>query len=444
MENANEKFIEGIDVQKFYELGLNTIKALEVSEGVLASSAEEIYGCIFGRDSLITSLKLLEAYKNDSNPYYLYLTRKILEGLLALQGKEVNIESGEEPGKCIHEYRATAHEHLTKATTPPWFLYSDGTMRNFDSIDSTPLLLISLHKYLQESNDEDFIAKNFKKIELALNWILEYGDKNHDGFIDYQKHPERKSGGLIVQSWMDSAESVFHEDNVDVNFPMAPVEAQAYVFLAIKLWAQYFHDLSDERAEKLNGEANELKEKFNKEFVLGNNENPLFAHAVDNNGKPLTSKRSSIGHILWASFKNVDGTYECILDKKYIHALTKLLLEEDIFEPTAGIRTLSKNSRVYDPISYHNGSIWPHDNSLIAEGLENFGFEKEALDVRKALFSAYNHFQTPVELFAYHNGDYLEWKSTTGQIACRQQAWSAASMIADALAIIKDIKKIDK
>lgn len=427
------------DADYFYHLGIQTIQALEVPGGVLASSVEEIYGCIFGRDSLITALKLLEAYRLDTNPYYLYLTRKILEGLLELQGKETNIESGEEPGKCIHEFRATAHERLTKAATPPWYMYSDGTMRNFDSIDSTPLLLIALYRYCQKSHDTNFIEAKEQQINLALDWILKYGDKNGDGFIDYEKHPERKTGGLIVQSWMDSSEAVFHEDEVETVFPIAPVEAQAYTFLALTLWSNYFKNKSKKRSKTLSDKAKNLKKKFNKNFILKSDEQPIFSHAIDNTGKPLTSKRSSIGHILWACLnERDDGKTDCILDKTCIEPLVENLMAPDIFEPTAGIRTLSKSSRVFDPISYHNGSIWPHDNSLIAEGMENFGFKKQADEIRLALFSAYEHFRSPVELFAFHEGDYLEYKSASGQIACRQQAWSAASMIADALVLKKE------
>lgn len=437
MSATNENVSENkYDPDYFYKLGMQTIKALEVPGGVLASSAEEIYGCIFGRDSLITSLKLLQAHDFESNPYYLYLTRKILEGLVELQGKEVNIESGEEPGKCIHEFRATAHEHLTKSATPPWFMYSDGTMRNFDSIDSTPLLLIALYRYYQKSGDIYFITAKEKNINLAIDWLINFGDKNGDGFIDYEKHPERKAGGLIVQSWMDSAESVFHEDNINVSFPIAPVEAQAYTYLALNLWSKYFKEKSEQRSNLLLEKAKGLKEEFNDKFIYGRGDELLFAHAVDDDGKPLVSKRSSIGHILWACLNERDnGKVECILKDEYIDSLVKNLLEHDIFEPSAGIRTLNKDSKVFDPISYHNGSIWPHDNSLIAEGMDNLGFKEEAYKVRDAMFSAYTHFQTPIELFVFWDGEYLEYRSQTGQIACRQQAWSAASMIADALAL---------
>lgn len=126
---------------ELWTLGLNTIKELETEKGILASGKEEIYGCIFGRDSLITALKLLKAYQKTEDTYFLQLVKKILTSLADLQGENTNIESGEERGKIIHEYREKDHEHLTARGDRPWYVYSDNTMRNYDSVDSTPLFL---------------------------------------------------------------------------------------------------------------------------------------------------------------------------------------------------------------------------------------------------------------------------------------------------------------
>lgn len=434
-----ERVRDACSLDLLYELGLNTITELEIPQGIMASSREGIFSCIFGRDSLITSLKLLQAYKYDTRQYYLDLVKKILHGLICLQGKEINLESGEEPGKCIHEYRANAHERLTKNANPPWYLYPDGTMRNFDSIDSTPLMLIAIYRYFQISKDFDFIKRNEKAIDLAIDWILGFADKDKDGLVDYIKDPQRKSGGLTVQNWMDSVESVFHEDNEEVVFPVATVEVQAYVYLALRLWSSYYFGKSYKKYLILLKKADELRIRFNEKFIIKNSD-VLIAPALDAKGKVLASTRSSIGHVLWAS-KNPanDGIVDCIIDKKLLKPLVNRLLQPDIFEPNAGIRTLSKHSRVYDPMSYHNGSIWPHDNSLIAEGMETLGFRKEANKVRSAIFMAYDHFQTPIELFVYDN-DYKEFNSG-GQIGCRCQAWSAASMIADSLALRRRRRK---
>src|SRR5579884_953831 len=135
--------------QQLWQLALNTIKELETENGILASSREEIFGCIFGRDSLVTCLKLLKVYSRTKDAYLLALVRKSLVNLMQLQGREVNIESGEEPGKCIHEFRPNGHERLTKLLKHPWYVYPDGAMRNYDSVDATPLLLIAAYRYAQ-------------------------------------------------------------------------------------------------------------------------------------------------------------------------------------------------------------------------------------------------------------------------------------------------------
>ncbi|KKR20814.1 MAG: Amylo-alpha-16-glucosidase [Parcubacteria group bacterium GW2011_GWE2_39_37] len=426
------------DIQYIYRLGIDTIKSLEVEKGILASGKKEIYGCIFGRDSLVTSLKLLRAYNYKKEDYFLTLVRKILLGLAELQGKDINIESGEEPGKCIHEFRISEHEHLTIRGIPPWYVYPDNTMRNFDSVDATPLFLIAIYRYWQKTKDKKFMQKIIDHVVSAINWIMVFGDINKDGFIDYQMHLQRKRGGLITQNWMDSSEAIFHEDSENIIYPIAPVEAQGYSYLALRLWAKYFsrRHRADVDVSALNKKASKLKKDFNKIFIVSANpENFKMAHALDGNHKPLVSLRSSIGHVLWSCMnlqddKKIDG----ILYRKYVGLLVKKILEPEIFEETAGIRTLGKKSRAFDANSYHNGSIWPHDNSLIAEGMENYGFIKEANRVREAEFMAWQHFGTPIELFVFFEGKYKEYRSTHGQIACRTQAWSAASMIADVLA----------
>src|SRR5439155_13550066 len=122
------------------------------------------------------------------------LVKKILLNLLFLQGKEINIESGEEPGKCIHEYRENNYEKYINSPKP-WNIYPDGTLRNYDSLDSTPLLLIAIHKYWKISGDEEFIATALPNVELALGWMATFADSNNDGFLDYRPHPERICGG---------------------------------------------------------------------------------------------------------------------------------------------------------------------------------------------------------------------------------------------------------
>lgn len=421
----------------FWQLGLETIRELETEQGILASSSQEIYGCIFGRDSLITSLKLLRAYETARQPYFLGVVKKVLLTLAALQGKQVNIESGEEPGKCIHEFRTANYEHLVNHPTSPWFLYPDKIMRNYDSVDATPLLLITLYRYFQKSGDREFINSVLPNAEAALDWLLNNGDNNSDGFIDYRRHPERKAGGLTTQNWMDSRESVFHESGEEAVFPVAPVEVQAYAYLALRLWSRFYRENNNpERAGELKAKADNLKILFNRKFVLSGPEGFSLATALDGSGRPLASVRSSMGHVLWASLNEKDDSIrDGILDAGHVTLLVKRILAEDLFEPSAGIRTLSVKSKRFIANSYHNGSIWPHDNSLIAEGLEIWGYGREAVAVRQAIFKALSHFGTPIELFVYKNGRYEEYCSPTGQKACKKQAWSAASLLTASLSM---------
>lgn len=375
-------------------------------------------------------MKLLSASKKTRQEYLLTLVKKILLNLSYLQGKEINIESGEEPGKCIHEFRPANHEHLTKALAEPWYVYPDNIMRNYDTVDATPLFLIAVYEYIQVSGDKNFAKQIMPAVDRALGWIFEYGDSNNDGFIDYRFHPDRKFGGLRTQSWMDSSESLFHENGELPIYPIAPVEVQAYTYTALRAWSSYFKIRRPVKSTLLARRASNLKKIFNQKFVTAGANTFNLAFAIDGNGQPLITGRSSIGHCLWAALKDKKGNIDCIIQDEYIPQLAKRLLMPDIFEPEAGIRTLSSDSRCFDPNSYHNGSIWPHDTGIVAEGLEKFGFMEEAEQVREALIKAYDHFQTPIELFVFSEGSFREYQSPTGQLACKKQAWSAASLVA--------------
>ncbi|OGF25659.1 hypothetical protein A2303_06670 [Candidatus Falkowbacteria bacterium RIFOXYB2_FULL_47_14] len=428
------------DYLELKELALKTLGELETDYGILASGRNELFGCLFGRDSLITALKLLQAYRYEKNPYYLALTKKIIANLAALQGKNDNIESGEQPGKIIHEYRIDNHERLTARAVKPWYIYSDGTMRNYDSLDATPLFLIAAYRYWQYSGDNEFIQNLLAPIKAALLWIDEYGDTDNDNLIDYRLDPGRNHGGLICQNWMDSTESLFHDDGTPPVFPVAPAEAQGYAYMSLRLWARFFRARDGEFSVRLTRSADRLKASFIERFIVNRNNETAFASNVDSTG-PMITARSNIGHLLWSCLnKTDDGGTDCIVPDAHIPALVKRILSPDLYEPKAGIRTLSRLSGNFDPRGYHNGSIWPHDNSLIAEGLDNLSYHEEARRLRRAVLDSLYYFKTPVELYAFDNNRHQEYVSRQGQSACRQQAWSAAAMLSDAL---KEINRID-
>jgi glycogen debranching enzyme len=413
-------------------MGMQSLRELETERGILASGRSEAYGCVFGRDSAIVALKLVRAYEKNQDEYFLALVKKILWNLGELQGKAVNIESGEEPGKIIHEFRPDAHEHLTGGTAaqPAWYLYHDGIMRNFDSIDSTPLFLMACYSYTIASGDDAFIQLMEPRIKAALSWVLEYGDSNGDGLIDYSFQPERKFGGLKTQSWMDSVESVFFEHGKEQpEYPIAPVEAQAYAYAALRNWSVYFAKHEPEYAAALAMRANDLKTTFNRMFVRRTQGKVSLAFAIEGKGRPLTSARSSMAHCLFAAVRQEDGSMDSIVMEHYVPQLVERLLQPDLFVRRAGLRTLSSRSRHFDPGSYHNGSIWPHDTIIAAQGLEKFGYIQEAALLYNAITRAYLHFETPIELFKYADRTMGPYMGPTGQSACKQQAWSAASLL---------------
>lgn len=419
-------------VKKLWDVGHMSIRELETERGILASGKEEIYGCLFGRDSLITSLTLLDVYERTHDAYYLALVRKVLTNLADLQGNDVNIESGEEPGKIIHEYRPDRHEHLTAQGAPPWHVYANGEMRNYDTADATPLFLMTAHAYVRVSGDTGFIEELLPSIRAAIDWMRCYGDSNNDGLFDYRFHPERLCGGLRTQSWMDSHDSVFFEETDEAPlYPIAPVEVQAYAYVAYRAWADFFLTRDTDLANELLARAENLKRTFNAAYPVQEKKGRMgLAFAIDGAGRQLVSPRSSMGHCLFAAWQGDNGAMpESVLDAEYVPHIARRLMAPDLYAAQAGIRTLSMRSRRYDANSYHNGSIWPHDTAIVAEGLEKFGFREEAKRMRRGLMRAYAHFNTPLELFVY-DGAYREYCGENGQTACRTQAWSAASLLA--------------
>ncbi len=423
--------------EALWDIGMKAIQTLEVDRGILASGKEELYGCIFGRDSLITSLLLLETYKKTKDAYLLSLVRKILLNLAKLQGREEQPQSGEEPGKIIHEFRPDNHAHLTQSLEHPWYVYPDGVMRSYDTVDATPLFLMAVHEYQMVSHDSEIVPLLEANIYDALRWILSTLQKNEFGLLSYGIHPDRTHGGLNVQSWMDSGESVFFEESDSKEghrgkeserpaYPLAPIEVQAYAYAALSKWGTFLRDRYPEFARQMLARAAALKDSFATYFESS------FPFAVEGKGRPLAAVRSSMGHCVWAGeYDEETNQFISILATESVRKVVERLIEPDMFVPDAGIRTLSTSSPYFEANSYHNGSIWPHDTALIALGFERAGYHDEACKVRDALLRAYTYFGTPLELFIYDPISGIgEYRSKAGQGACRTQAWSAAALLA--------------
>lgn len=411
------------------ELMQKTVKDLSTDEGILASGRNEVFGCIFGRDTAITILKLLKVYEHERDPELLALARRSLLTLASLQGGKLNLESGEEPGKFIHEFRRDGFQHLINRDNP-WFLYEDKFLRNYDSVDATPLALIAFYRYWEASGDNDFIQKVRYPVEAGLRWILDYGDFDNDGLIEYQWHPERTYGGLSVQSWTDSYESFLRPDGTFPKYPLAPAEVQAFGWLALKLWSGYYGSLSG-FGKILHAKSRQIKATFNRTFVFKDNGLYFIAQALDGDKQRIETITGNPLMCLWSACTH-EGRFESIVSRPVMSQMVKRAFQDDMFDESAGIRTMSMKSPTYNPRedSYHNGSFWPMLNGLIYEGLINFGYLNEATRLREAALRPIHHFGSPIELYHYgKETGYQEYRSPGGQIGCREQAWSAASIL---------------
>lgn len=416
---------------------------MATEEGINASGRHEVYGCIFGRDSAITILKILKASANkkafspEERDTLHQICQRALLTLVSLQGRDVNIESGEEPGKFIHEYRKDNYERLL-TLEKPWYVYPDGILRNYDSIDSTPLALIALYRYWRMTKDPDFLIHVITSVEKGLKWIMTYADKDQDYLVEYELPKERKSGGLPVQSWTDSHESLLNEHNEMPPYPIAPVEVQGYAWLALRLWAGFYKSKSSNYlrnkkfAKKLSRFAKRMKYRFNKTFLFKDHGFVFPAQVLDGNKKQIRTITGNPLLLLWASYKKKGGKIESILDTKYIPHLVQRSFMEDMFERDAGIRTMSSMSPTFDPTqnSYHNGSHWPKLNGMAHEGLHRWGYDYESELLKEATIKPIAYFGSPIELYIKTEaGEYLEYRNPQGQVSCREQAWSAATAL---------------
>ncbi len=418
----------------------NTILELSTEHGINASGKNDVYGCIFGRDSAITILKLLKVIGNKENSSLELsklqdICRRGLLTLVSLQGKETNVESGEEPGKFIHEYRPDNYERLL-VLKKPWYIYPDGVLRNYDSLDSTPLVLIALYNYWKLTGDNEFLLTCLPAIESGLNWMITYGDRDKDFLLEYELSPDRQHGGLVVQSWTDSNESLTQADGTFPLYPIAPVEVQGYAWLAFNLWADFYGaentvSHSEKFAHKLRSQAVSLKKRFNEIFMFPEGTYFYPAQALDGNKNKIETVTGNPLLLLWATYKK-DGKMETILDDQYVEHLVRRSFETDMFDHEAGIRTMSTDAATFvsGQNSYHNGSFWPVLNGMAHEGLMHWDYTIEANKLKEASMKPITFFGSPIELYITDEKEqYLLYKNPLGQESCREQAWSAAAAL---------------
>jgi glycogen debranching enzyme len=363
--------------------------------GKLPGAGVPWFMTVFGRDTIITCLQTLLFGPE--------LARTALEVLADLQAKEDDPSRDAEPGKIVHEVR-----HGKAART--WH------ERYYGTADATPLYLILLSEVWRWTDDAALVRDLKAPALAALEWIGRYGDRDGDGFVEYER---RTDHGLENQSWKDSWDSQRFHDGTLAKTPIAPCEVQGYVYDAKRRVAELARDVWRDRelANRLDHEADQLRKRFDEAFWV-DDRGGFYALALDGDKRQVDSLCSNIGHLLWSG----------IVPPKRVDAVVDQLMGDDLWSGW-GVRTMSTADAGYNPLSYHNGTVWPHDNSIIAAGLARYARWPEAQRVIQRMLTAAQHFsyQLP-EVFAG-----LRRSETPFPIAyptaARPQAWAAGTPV---------------
>ncbi|HEV3004703.1 MAG TPA: amylo-alpha-1,6-glucosidase [Pirellulales bacterium] len=350
----------------------------------------------FGRDGIITALESLWLRPS--------LARGVLAYLAATQASEVVREQDTEPGKILHE---TRRGEMAALGEMPFGRY-------YGSVDATPLFVMLAGAYHERTGDREFIESLWPNVEAALGWIERYGDRDADGFVEYVRH---SADGLLHQGWKDSDDAVFHADGSLARGPIATCEVQGYVYAAWRSGAALAATLGQtEQAMDLGRRAEALRERFEEAFWC--EDLSTFALALDGEKRPCRVRTSNAGQCLFTGIVSPQSAWR----------LARTLTSSESFSGY-GIRTVAAGEARYNPMSYHNGSVWPHDNSLIALGLARYGFVEMAIQIWMGLFEAALRFELHrmPELFCGFSPSAGEGP-VSYPVACAPQAWSAASV----------------
>jgi glycogen debranching enzyme len=363
--------------------------------GKLPGAGVPWFMTVFGRDTIITCLQTLL--------FGTELARTALEVLADLQAKEDDPSRDAEPGKIVHEVR-----HGKAALT--WH------ERYYGTADATPLFLILLSEVWRWTDDAALVRELKGPAFAALEWIDRYGDRDGDGFVEYERRTEH---GLENQSWKDSWDSQRFHDGELAPTPIAPCEVQGYVYDAKRRVAELAREVWRDRelAERLDREAEELRRRFDEAFWI-EERGGFYALALDGEKRKVDSLCSNIGHLLWSG----------IVPSSRVDAIVDQLMGDELWSGW-GVRTMSTGDAGYNPLSYHNGTVWPHDNSIIAAGLARYARWSEAQRVIQRMLTAAQHFEFQLpEVFAG-----LRRSETPFPIAyptaARPQAWAAGTPV---------------
>jgi glycogen debranching enzyme len=324
---------------------------------------------VFGRDPLIASLQTMSVTPS--------LAQGTLRKLAQLQATEKNDWQDAEPGKILHELRRGELAQLNQIPSAPYY----------GAIDTTLLWIITLSETYGWTGDRQLLEDCDQSLEQALNWIDEYGDFDGDGFVEYFSRSEK---GIQNQGWKDSGDGIRAADGTIVKAPIALCETQGQVYDAWQRAAAIYDVLGQtDRATTLRQKADILYEQFNDRFWMA--DEGFYCLGLDSNKEPIRSIASNAGQLLWSGIVPADGA-----DSRYgnrAEAMVQRLFQPDLWCGW-GIRTLSAKHPAYDPIGYHTGSVWAHDNSFIAAGLKRYGYHAAANRIAEGIFAAASMFQS--------------------------------------------------
>jgi glycogen debranching enzyme len=351
---------------------------------------------LFGRDSLITSYQSLHIVPE--------LAASTLDVLASMQGTRRDDFRDEEPGKILHELRFGELTAFEEQPHSPYYGSADGTM----------LFLILLDEYERFTGDTDRVRRLEPNARAALAWIDEYGDRDGDGYVEYERR--NTETGLENQCWKDSWNSILFADGTLAKLPRATCELQGYAYDARRRCARLAREVWDDDAlaQKLETQAADLKHRFNDDFWL--EDRGYYALALDGDKKPVDALTSNIGHLLWSGIVADDRA-----DQVVAHLLGPRLFSG------WGVRTMAQGDGGYNPIGYHQGTVWPHDNSLIAAGLRRYGYDDQAATIACAILEAAEYFLGRLpETFAGYERALTEYP-VEYPTACSPQAWATGA-----------------
>ena len=389
---SNDQFNDWINRSKSDLITMTT----QTPYGLYPYAGVPWFSTAFGRDGIITALECLWIEPD--------LAKGVLQYLAHTQAKDFNDFQDAEPGKIFHETRGGEMANLKEI---PFKMY-------YGTIDATPLFICLAGAYLERTNDVASIQNIWPQIKMALYWIDHYGDLDGDGFVEYKT---KSSKGLTNQGWKDSQDSVFYEDGGLAQDPIALCEVQGYVYEAKVRAAEIAGILGHaEFQEQLQEEARRVKKNFNDLFWSESKQ--TYVLALDGKKKPCNVLSSNAGHCLFsgiATRERAKLTAEKMLDPKMFSGW--------------GIRTIAVDEARYNPMSYHNGSVWPHDNAMIAQGFSRYGLMAEASQTLTGIFETalFMPGKRLPELFC----GFPRTKSkapTLYPVACSPQAWAVGAV----------------